>query len=540
MNSLKHFFAWFSCMTVMLVIYAFAGAETSGNAAGEMVLSNLGKEVNSAGDDFFPTITADGSTMVFSMRPANEENSDIYISTLANGTWTKARPINEINTKLDEQTPYISPDGKVLLFSSNREGSVRPPHKGGDVYYLTNDLYISHKTDSGWSSPQRLRGDVNTVNNERAPSLSRDGKILYFSRYSGNDIYSSKIYSATLDGISTGNVAPLPQPINSDYSDFALMPSNDKPGFYFSSSRPGGLGLWDIYFVSYINNEYGIPINLGEPVNSESNDLSITEIGNMIYFCSDRNGGIGKSDIFSIAISKKIFQIPDTGFHLSVVDKKSRNPVSTKLDITVFRQTETGDDDMKKSTIESDVKGACELKVDYFAKSLIVKATDARFRQNGIRLVPAAGEMKKAVIEIEEVEKKEEVPQSVVSAPAPPRDYRIGPVYFEYRSSVLSQEEYRHVKKIAGVLKDGNELCIKIEGHSDPKGSGPYNMKLGYTRALAVKNALVKNGLKNIKYDIISLGERRPSALFRKTGRQEFNRRVEVSVVECTGDRKDK
>lgn len=524
----------------LFAVAASGGADTISHNSVEMVLANLGKEINTVGDDFYPTITADGSTMVFSLKPANDENSDIFISSFNDGAWSKAQPIREINTEFDEQTPYISPDGKVLIFSSNREGSVRPPRKSQKVYFLTNDLYISYKKGERWSAPQWLHGGVNTADNERAPSLSRDGKTLYFSRYSGDNIYSSKIYSASLEGITAGDVALLPQPINSDYSDFGLMPSHDKPGFYFSSSRPEGLGLWDIYFVSFINNEYGIPVNLGEPVNSEFNDLSITEIGKTIYFCSDRNGGIGKSDIYTIVIAKKIFRIPDMGFQLSVVDKKNRKPVSTKLDVTVYRKSETGGDDVKKLTIESDDKGACDLKINYDSKALVVKAADARFRPDEIRLVPTVGEMRKAVIELEEASGNEEKPQVAITPPAEPRNFHAEPVYFSYKSSQISQKESRNVKMMVDAVKDRKDLCVRIEGHSDQKGSEPYNVKLGFARAVAVRNALVKNGLKNAKFNVVSVGEKRPSALYRKTGRQEYNRRVEVSIVECGNSKRGK
>ncbi|RJP24313.1 MAG: hypothetical protein C4529_02910 [Deltaproteobacteria bacterium] len=525
-------------ITVVVAVAVSVCAVIAETTTGEMVLSNPGSAINSAGDDFYPTITSDGSTMVFSMRPENDESSDIFISTLADGVWTKARPIREINSKLDEQTPFISSDGKVLLFSSNREGSLRPPHKGGGVYYLTNDIYVSHKTESGWSSPQRLQGDVNTVDNERAPSMSRDGKTLYFSRYSGNDIYSSKIYSAEINGVSTGNVAPLPQPINSEYSEFALMPSSDKPGFYFSSSRPEGLGLWDIYFVSFINNEYGIPVNLGEPVNSEFNDLSITEIGKTIFFCSDRDGGAGKSDIYTIAISRKVFQLPDTGFKLYVVDKKTRNAVSTKLDVSVVRDAGEGGGQEKNYTVESDGNGIGEVKTGHSATSVTVKAAEGRYRQEAVKLIPSPGEMKSVIIELEEAAEKKEISRPVVSGAAPAMDFRIGPIYFDYRSSSLSEKERKHVRKIYNVLKNEPDLCVKIAGHTDPRGSDSYNMKLGYARAVAVKNALVKSGLKNAKYSVVSMGERRPSYLAGKTGRQEFNRRVIVSVVEGAGGKR--
>ncbi len=547
MKAVKNISKWLSLMAVIIAAAVSVGAGVEESDTVEMVLSNLGKEINSTGDDFFPTITADGSTMVFCIRPEKGESSDIYITTFENGKWTKAQPINEINTPLDEQTPFISSDGKILLFSSNREGSLRPPRKEGEEYYLTNDIYISHKTGSGWAPPRRLQGGVNTEDNERAPSLSRDGKTIYFSRYSGDDIYSSRIYGATLDGITTSNVAPLPEPINSGHSDFALMPSNDKPGFYFSSNRPGGLGLWDIYFVSYVNNEFGTPVNLGEPVNSEFNDLCITEIGNTIYFCSDRSGGVGKSDIYTIAISRKVFQVPDTGFKLYVVDKKTREAVSTSFEVSVTRDPGKGGG-VENFVIESDGNGIGEFWVGHLASSVRVKAADGRFKQDEVRLSPEEGEMKSVVLELEEAPKKEEVVQKkeevierpVVSETAPPKDFRIGPIYFEYRSSTLTEKERKHVEKIFGVLKNEPPLCLKIVGHTDPVGSDRYNMKLGLERAKTVEKALVRSGLKNAKYEVVSMGKRRPSYLSKKIGNRKYDRRVIVSVVDCDRGKKGK
>lgn len=527
-------------ITLAILGFSFAAVGNDETTV-EMVLSNVG-EINSAGDDFFPSITADGSIMVFGIKPADSDNSDVYISYFQEGKWTAARPIEELNTKFDEQTPYISQNGKILIFSSNREGTIRPPKNEVSVYYLTNDLYISFFENGKWSAPQRLEGEVNTADNERAPSLSKDGKTLYFSRYTGNDIHSSKIYSATLEGTVTRNVTLMPRPINSDYSDFGLMPSNSKPGFYFSSSRPGGMGLWDIYFVSYIDNEFGEPVNLGTPINSEYNDLSITELGNKIFFCSDRKGGIGNTDVYTITISTRVLKLPDTGFIFSVLDKKSKSPVAATLEISVYSGDKKAGEEIKKFTVESNEQGECELKADYYAKKIIVTPRDARFKTEEISFEAAAGEMRKVTVELQEAEKKSEpvvaLKQEKAESPAAdnqphaPREWKIQPIYFEYKSSELSKEGRQRAWNIAKLLQSEKDICMKLVGHADPKGSDAYNMKLGYQRARAVKNALVKNGLK-ARYEVESRGERQPSDLYKKTGDQKYNRRVEIRVEEC-------
>lgn len=543
---------------VILVLFGgflFLAAETSQSPEIEMVLTNV-KEINSGGDDFYPSITADGTIMVFGIKPVNSENSDIFISYFKDGLWTTPMPIKEINTTYDEQTPFISHDGMILLFSSNREGTSRPPKTKAPVYYLTNDIYISYWQGERWSEPQRLLGEVNTIDNERAPSLSNDGKTLYFSRYEGNDIYSSKIYSATIDGILTSNVQLMPAPINSDYSDFGLMPSRSKPGFYFSSNRPGGYGLWDIYFVSFVNNEFGEPINLGSPINSENNDLSITELGDKIYFCSDRKGGVGNSDVYAIILSKKVIQIPETGFIFSLIDKKNKQAVRTSLDVAIYPTQQKDPNKITRLQITSDETGTCQLKTDCNVPKIDVRVADERYKTLELAFNVKPGEMQQVTIELEEIEKKEEPkvqlqqvqetqvqevqiqkPIQEQESPAQQLDIDIRPIYFEYSSTNLLKKEMQYIAELVNRLNQVSPLCITIVGHTDPKGSDGYNKTLGLVRAVAVWNALEKYGLK-AKYSILSLGEQEPSELYRKTGEQKYNRRVEIMINNCKNSKK--
>ncbi|MCX7678006.1 MAG: OmpA family protein, partial [Spirochaetes bacterium] len=464
----------------------------------------------------------------------------VYISYCIDGKWSLPKPIDELNSKYDDQTPFISHDGNVILFSSNREGTLRPPKTNEPVYYLTNDLYISFKQNNKWSTPQRLTGEVNTIENERAPSLSKDGKTIFFSRYKGNDIYSSKIYSADLDGISTSNVQLLPKPVNSDYSDFGLMPSHSKPGFYFSSNRPGGFGLWDIYFVSYINNEFGEPINLGLPINSENNDLSITELGDKIYFCSDRKGGAGGSDVYAILLSKKVIQLPDTGFVFSLIDKKRQQGIAAPIEVIIYPPQKEGVQEVKKITITTDEKGICEVKTNYDVPKIEVQIRDDRYKPVEMAFDVSPGEMRKIAIELEEIEKKEEPkvakqiqqPTEPQISQSPPLKLNIRPIYFEYKSSKISKGELNCLAKIAQQLKHQKPLCLKVVGHTDYKGGDSYNMRLGMARAMAVKNALERCGVKAI-YEVYSKGRTQPSELYRKTKDHKYNRRVEIYIESC-------
>jgi Tol biopolymer transport system component len=112
---------------------------------------------------------------------------DLYCSRLIAGSYSPpvklAYPINV--PTYDENGPFITPDGNLLLFSSDRPGG------NGD-----SDLYASKKIDGGWSTPKNLGPKVNSDLREATPALSPDGKILYFTRLKivNNKRQDSKIY----------------------------------------------------------------------------------------------------------------------------------------------------------------------------------------------------------------------------------------------------------------------------------------------------------------------------------------------------------
>jgi len=273
------------------------------------VLFNINniKQINSSGDEFFPSVTADEKFMIFNFRIKGKSKNNIYYSKKINNKWVKPELFTVLNSIANDETPYISPDGTVIVFSSSRKGTFLPPKSIDNVQVLTTDLYISHKIKNRWSIPVKISGDVNTIANERAPSFSSDGKYLYFSRWSLDDIDHSKIMKATYKDGKYSDVEELPAPVNlKGASDYGLIPSKNKSGFYFSSDRPGGFGLWDLYFAYYSNKNKFIVKNLGKPFNSKKNDLALNELNNnKFYFSSDRLSGKGNFDIYIVGINEK-------------------------------------------------------------------------------------------------------------------------------------------------------------------------------------------------------------------------------------------
>lgn len=106
------------------------------------------------------------------------------------------------------------------------------------------------------------------------------------------------------EGKFTG-AEPLGEPFNKGAQDLALIPAEELGGFFFSSNRPGGFGSWDLYFISYKDDKFGAPVNLGEKVNTEESEIYLARADQRFYFCSTRTGGIGLFDIYSSFVFKK-------------------------------------------------------------------------------------------------------------------------------------------------------------------------------------------------------------------------------------------
>ena len=489
-----------------------------------MSIENMGKEINTDGDEFYPTITADGRMMVFSLKPETAQNSDIYVCYNTNGGWTKPEPFKELNSTSDDQTPFVSADGNLILFSSNRTGALRPPKTAGKVYFLTNDIYISFKTSGKWSEPVAVMGDVNTVDNERAPSLSRDNSIIYFSRYQGDSLEKSVIYQGVLNENGFVDVRPVPAPVNSGYSDFGFMPSYNKPGYYFSSSRPGGKGLWDIYYVHYHSGVFGEPINLGEPINSEFNDLTVTEIGNKIYFCSDRKGGLGSTDIYTLTLSPKIFEIPDTGFRFTVRDGKTGIPVSTPLDVLLYGHEDKDDSTARGIKKQSDENGIFSIITGPETPHIVVTSDAAEYKPYRMSFTPVIGVMKDEIIRLE---KKETVP--VVSEKSA---RRFPVVYFDFGSSRIKMKEMPSIHKVIMRMRTNPDLFLKITGHTDSLGGTAANRRLSFRRAAAVRDRMISLGISRFRLKVDGKGEFEPSKEFHNTWKHRFNRRVEFTPID--------
>jgi Tol biopolymer transport system component len=133
---------------------------------------NLGAPVNTDSNEWFASVARDGTLYFSSSRPGGKSTSGLYRARLVGGKYAAPEPLDDINKVGDGQTePYVAPDESFLLFSSY----------GRADGYGGWDIYISRRRGGGWTEPRNLGPKINTSTRDYSPRLTPDGKYLFFT-----------------------------------------------------------------------------------------------------------------------------------------------------------------------------------------------------------------------------------------------------------------------------------------------------------------------------------------------------------------------
>jgi Periplasmic component of the Tol biopolymer transport system len=230
---------------------------------------------------------------------------------------------NKINTEYDEHSPGVTADESTMIFTSRRNGTGSKLDIDGQYF---EDIYISHKVNETWTEPIGIP-KLNTIDHDASISISADGQELYIYKAGylsrkeseGGDIYVSK-----LQGNEWSEAKKLGPNINSKSKESHISVSADGRTMFFSSDRPGGYGGMDIYTVTKLpNGKWGKAKNLGPAVNTEYNDDApfIHPDGKTLYFSSAGHTSMGGLDIFkSINIKGRWTTPVNVGYPINSTD----------------------------------------------------------------------------------------------------------------------------------------------------------------------------------------------------------------------------
>lgn len=474
---------------------------------------NLGAGVNTADPEYFPTITVDGQTILFTrlvtderVQNPNKKQEDFYVSNLSkitnlseNRVWEKAFPMPAaINTVQNEGAPTISADGRSLIFvacAMNDAGEYGENRQGKG----SCDLFITKRLGNRWSDPENLPGYVNSNKWESQPSLSADGKTLYFIRGLKNkkqqndaDIFVSTL----LDDGRWGPPTRLPNTINTDETEESVLIHPDGKTLYFSSRGHKGLGGLDI-FMSRMdeNGNWGTPLNLGYPINTrfDENSLMVDATGDLAFFASNRTGGFGDLDIYYFELPEQFKPVKTLYFDGFVYDKTTKNPIPGKfslIDLKTGKEVVRAEADRVSGIFTVSLPTNCDyaLNVSYPGYTFY----SANFNMK----LPVNQEVVHMDIPLIPINSIETV--------------TLNNVFFALNQAVLQEESFVELAKLSLFLKANTALTIEIGGHTDTRGDEKENMKLSEARAKAVVDYLITQGIEVKRLQYKGYGETQP------------------------------
>lgn len=205
--------------------------------------NNITPQIESDGDQYVTALSYDGTKML--LTKISNFDADIMISNFEARRWSKSENLGKpVNSKFFESHGSFSPDGKTLFFTSNRKESLG----GMDIFYSELD------DKGNWSEPKNMGPDINTPLNEDTPFMCRDGVALFFSSQGHETIGGYDIFYTVKDeeGNWTKPV-PLPYPLNTTDDDLFFFPTcgaGEGISGYMTLIEPNGFGSGDIYRVN--------------------------------------------------------------------------------------------------------------------------------------------------------------------------------------------------------------------------------------------------------------------------------------------------
>ena len=406
------------------------------------------------------TITGNNKELIYTVckmvtSPRQYYNCDLYSSKNIKGYWTDIVPLERVNRPDTwESMPSVTADGKELYFVSNRSGGV-----GG------YDIYKSIKDENGeWSEPINIGKPINTSGDEKSPFIHTDTRTLYFS----------------------------------------------------SNGRPG-IGGYDIYYVKLNNNNEKTEVkNIGYPINTENDEVGfiVSIDGKYGYFSSNniKNESLGGMDFYYFSLYNEAKPEEVILVKGNLKSEDTTKPIKATVQIKSLESKRVTfipvdeDGDYVASLLKNE---------DYL---LTIKGEDIVYQST---YVAAKDSITAPVIKLEMEVQPIEVGMH----------YRLHNIYFAFNSADILSSSQKVLDEFIVFLNDHPTMTISIEGHTDNVGSDEFNLILSENRAKAVYNYLVNNGIDANRLQYKGFGETAPIATNETEEGRAMNRRTEFVIL---------
>ncbi|MBX3252592.1 MAG: PD40 domain-containing protein [Chitinophagaceae bacterium] len=468
---------------------------------------NAGDSVNTTDLEYYPSVTVDGNTLVFTRR-VKGHNEDFFESERTPGGWSKAKGMDgDINSNFNEGAQNISQDGEWLIFT----GCNFPEGLG------SCDLYFSSKTKKGWSTPENLGEPVNTEFWESAPSLSPDKRELYFSSnrpggFGGKDIYVSR----RLPNGGWSEPENLGPQINTAGDESCPFVHADNQTLYFTSNGLLGYGGDDLFLAKrQANDQWDSVKNLGYPINTIENEgsLIVASDGKTAYYASDRSDTRGGLDIYSFELREDVRPSKTLWVSGKVFDKKTTEGLPSAVELIDIASG----------------KALLKVQTDETGNYLITLPLGKDYAFNVNR--------KGYLFYSRNFPFSQKAPDStyVINIPLQPVEANasviLNNIFFDVNKYELKPESLAELDKVVQLLNDNPGIRIRISGHTDNTGKAADNLKLSDNRAKSVVAYLVSKGVQAERLQSKGLGSSVPIADNTTEEGRTQNRRTELTIL---------
>ena len=488
------------------------------------------QQVSTAQDEYFPMLSPDNELLFFTRKADKTNLGDIAGGVEEEFTMAQAEQI-QFNQGFALSSPFNDGNfynyGSASLSADNREMIICACKKE-IVYqkeYLNCDLFstryqvtqVKGKNTFSWGPLKNLGPQINTKDGwEAQPSLSSDGKILYFTSFrkgsQDNDIYFSEKQA---DG-SWGPAQPFTI-VNTAGKDKSPFFHQDGETFYFVSEskrdRPGMGGL-DIFYMRKTANGWGPIQNLGYPINSEADELGlfVSTNGKEAYFSSyqGQNWDIYSFELYEAARPKEVRIL--TG---KIVDEQGKGVAGADLQLNYHNREQqieagqTNEDGTYAIAVQvgEDISISAS-KENHSFQAQVIKAEEFRTPTNKV-------EAKELVVDSLEVGKA----------------YTLASIYYATESHLLDKEAKILLQSFAAYLQQQQHISLQINGHTDDLGAEQNNLLLSERRAQEVVNYLIELGIAPERLQAKGFGETQPKVANTSSENRAKNRRTDFEIL---------
>lgn len=476
------------------------------------VPQKLSDTVNCFAMQYFPVLTADEQELIFTRRlgAGAEDDEDLVVSKKdTEGRWGKPESISEhVNSDGNEGTCTISADGRQLIFTScaGRRG------------YGNCDLFESRKVGDEWSEPINMGPQINSAAWESQPSLSADGRTLYFisdrrSGLGGRDIYVSYQIS---EG-KWSQAESLGPKINTSHDEISpFIHANGRTLFFAANGRPG-FGGYDIYRSERENGAWQEPVNFGYPVNNHEDQFSlfITADGQRGFYSHEEGFKNTSGAIYEIKVPEDL-QIKFRSNYVKgkVRDKKTSQPLKARVDLYDVVKNE-----LISSVTSDSVTGNYLIVLtqgsDY---ALYVTRKDYLFQSLNFDYETETN-LEPVVVDVF----MDRITTGAVAV--------LKNIFFEFNKYDLQDKSITELERVVNFLKDNSSIQVEISGHTDNTGTPANNLRLSQNRAQSVATYLTTHGIDPGRITQKGYGADRPIKPNDTEENRQGNRRIEFRII---------